>query len=58
MVSQFCRMIPLTIDNPTGLSTKYYRGDEVNFTIGVTDRHSGEKYKCCNVTKWMDIDFN
>lgn len=35
--------IPPTIDNPTGLSTKYYRGDEVNFTIGVTDRHSGVK---------------
>ncbi|WP_251352222.1 hyperosmolarity resistance protein Ebh, partial [Staphylococcus aureus] len=35
--------IPPTIDNPTGLSTNYYRGDEVNFTIGVTDRHSGVK---------------
>lgn len=34
---------PPVIDNPSGLNTKYYRGDEVNFTIGVSDRHSGIK---------------
>ncbi|MFH6264628.1 hyperosmolarity resistance protein Ebh [Staphylococcus aureus] len=35
--------IPPTIDNPVGLNTKYYRGDEVNFTMGVSDRHTGIK---------------
>lgn len=35
--------IPPTINNPVGLNAKYYRGDEVNFTIGVSDRHSGIK---------------
>ncbi|HDJ6800319.1 TPA: hyperosmolarity resistance protein Ebh [Staphylococcus aureus] len=35
--------IPPTINNPVGLNAKYYRGDEVNFTMGVSDRHSGIK---------------
>lgn len=35
--------IPPTINNPSGLNAKYYRGDEVNFTMGVSDRHSGLK---------------
>ncbi|HEA2834155.1 TPA: hypothetical protein RVO69_002932, partial [Staphylococcus aureus] len=35
--------IPPTINNPVGLNAKYYRGDEVNFTMGVSDRHSGLK---------------
>ncbi len=24
-----------TINNPVGINAKYYRGDEVNFTMGV-----------------------
>ncbi|MFO8272370.1 hyperosmolarity resistance protein Ebh [Staphylococcus aureus] len=35
--------IPPTINNPVGLNAKYYRGDEVSFTMGVSDRHSGLK---------------
>lgn len=35
--------IPPTINNPVGINAKYYRGDEVNFTMGVSDRHSGLK---------------
>lgn len=35
--------IPPTINNPVGINAKYYRGDEVNFTMGVSDRHSGIK---------------
>lgn len=35
--------IPPTINNPVGLNAKYYRGDEVSFTMGVSDRHSGIK---------------
>jgi hypothetical protein len=33
--------VPPTINNPVGINAKYYRGDEVNFTMGVSDRHSG-----------------
>ncbi|HHW8598557.1 TPA: hyperosmolarity resistance protein Ebh, partial [Staphylococcus aureus] len=35
--------IPPTINNPVGINAKYYRGDEVNFTMGVSDRHTGIK---------------
>lgn len=35
--------IPPTINNPVGINAKYYRGDEVSFTMGVSDRHSGLK---------------
>lgn len=35
--------IPPTINSPVGLNAKYYRGDEVSFTMGVSDRHSGLK---------------
>ncbi|HAR3029146.1 TPA: hyperosmolarity resistance protein Ebh, partial [Staphylococcus aureus] len=35
--------IPPTINNPVGLNAKYYRGHEVSFTMGVSDRHSGLK---------------
>ncbi|HIA7083826.1 TPA: hyperosmolarity resistance protein Ebh, partial [Staphylococcus aureus] len=35
--------IPPTINNPVGINAKYYRGDEVKFTMGVSDRHSGLK---------------
>ncbi|WP_103144054.1 hyperosmolarity resistance protein Ebh [Staphylococcus aureus] len=35
--------IPPTINNPVGLNAKYYHGDEVSFTMGVSDRHSGIK---------------
>ncbi len=35
--------IPPTINNPVGINAKYYQGDEVNFTMGVSDRHSGIK---------------
>lgn len=35
--------IPPTINNPVGINAKYYRGDEVSFTMGVSDRHSGIK---------------
>ncbi|MBO2783150.1 hyperosmolarity resistance protein Ebh, partial [Staphylococcus aureus] len=35
--------IPPTINNSVGLNAKYYRGDEVSFTMGVSDRHSGIK---------------
>lgn len=35
--------IPPTLENPVGINAKYYRGDEVSFTIAAADRHTGLK---------------
>ena len=42
---------PPTIGNPLGLKNKYYKGDQVNFTIDITDGSNGTGIKSTNVSR-------
>ena len=42
---------PPTIGNPVGLKNKYYKGEQVNFTLDITDGANGTGIKSTNISR-------